>query len=93
VRDAVIANENGITGLGVPSLSTLARAYLERPEPPQFNDPIAQKSGFDLIEEQIYDPVDVLLADLDLRVNAFDDLGLGKFFPGHDVGPATLSAR
>ena len=52
-----------------------------------------EEAGFYLVEEQVDDPVDVLLADLDQGVDVFDDLGLGKLFPGHGADPATPSAR
>jgi hypothetical protein len=37
--------------------------------------------------------VNAFLAHLDQRIDILDDFGLGKFFPGHGVGPTMLSAR
>jgi hypothetical protein len=88
VRDAVISYDDGISGFRVPRLPSLARADLESPETAQLDDPVRKKPCFDLVEKQIYDAVDALLAHLDQGIDILDDFGLGKLFPGHDVDPA-----
>ena len=89
----MIADDDGVTGLGVAGLAALARADLERAEAPQLDDPVRQEAAFDLVEEKIDDLVDVLLADLDQGEDVFDYFGLGKLLPGHGADPARLSTR
>jgi hypothetical protein len=54
---------------------------------PQLDDSVSEKTRLDLVEEEVDDPVDILLADLDRWVDVLDDFGLGKLFPGHCAGP------
>lgn len=93
MRHAMVSNDDSVSGLGVPRLPSLARAYLERPKSPKLDDPVSEKSRFDLVEKQIYYPVNAFLAHLYQGVDILDDFGLGKFFPGHGVDPTTPSAR
>ena len=85
VRHAVVSDDDCIPGLRIARLPSLARAYFEGPETPELDDPVPKKPRFDLVEEQIYDPVDAFLAHLDQGIDILDDFGLGKLFPGHDV--------
>ena len=62
---AVITDDNGIARLGIARLAPLARADLERPEAPQLDHAVREESGLDLLEEEVDDPVDILLACLD----------------------------
>jgi hypothetical protein len=93
MSNPMISNDDSVSRLGVARFSSLARAYLKGPEAPELYDPVREQSCFDLVEEQVYDPVNAFLAHLDQRIDILDDFGLGKFFPGHGVGPTMLSAR
>src|SRR5271157_3602633 len=86
----VVSDDHRVSRLRIARFAAFARADFESSEPPQLDDAVSEEPGLDLLEEQVDDLVDVLLADLDQGEDVFDDFGLGKLFPGHGGGPLRL---